>query len=461
MKTLFQKVLLALLAGPAFAQVTSRADLFTSTTNLSGVTVGAQNRTTAGNGNQTLIKAGAAAGANTGGSVVITPGTGAPSGQVQLTKLLRFLGPVDSESGHIRNGSNTPIVVVDQSNQSAFVGAFAGTFASGSYIGNQNTGLGNQVLTNLTSGSSNTAIGYQAMQPWTDGSDNTAVGAAALSTSSSGNQNVAIGAQAMNNAGNSAAQNVAVGRQAGFAAEGGESTFIGHRTGQDGNPATTASGVTFLGARAGLASATQHDFLTAVGYDAKGECDNCVILGRVGDATGIGLLDPPSTSKLHVNGNFRIGTSASYVGFNVATPTSYDVTLPQVAPTAGQVLTASNPTTLTWSTPTGAVSPEVPLTVDDQIVDVAGFSTVIIASDDPVAANRTFTITNPAQGQQITFVSISSDQAELLDDSVIASSGGLIRLSGDWFPSLNSTLTVVCNDASGLMECYETSRSSN
>lgn len=452
--------LFALLSCASFAQSTQKYDQYLSRAAGTPTLLKAQAATAAGSGATVSLLGGDAFGAgNIGGNVIISGGAGgagAAKGQLLLNTLLKFNTAVDAENGHIRNSSNTAVFIPNQSTSSVFAGAFSGNFTAS---GGGNSAFGNQSMSNVTSGANNTALGSQAMQQWTDGSDNVAAGHLAIGNSSSGDQNVALGSEAMRDATNAASGNVAAGYQAGQTVDSIENTIVGYSAGTDVNPLTTGASNTFLGARSGLATAAQHSFMSVIGANAKGECDNCVILGRTTDFTGIGLLDP--SSKLHVDGEIRIGTSAAYVGLNVVAPTSYSVTLPAAAPAVGQVLTATSATALAWSTPGGAVSPLVPLIADNQIVDVTGFSSVIIASDDPVAANRTFTITNPAQGQQITFVSISSDQAELLDNSVIASSGGLMRLSGDWFPSLNSTLTVVCNDSSGLIECYETSRSSN
>jgi hypothetical protein len=299
----------------------------------------------------------------------------------------------------------------------------------------------------------------------TDGSDNVAVGAAALDSSSSGNRNVAIGAQAMSGASNGAAENVAVGRQAGFGSDAGESVYLGHRTGQDGNQATTSSGVTFLGARAGLASATQHNFLTALGYDAKGECDDCVILGRVTDVVGIGLLDPPGDGALQVNGAFRIGTSANYIGLVVSSPTTHTLELPSTQPAVGQVLKAATSgatSILDWdnSNIEPVSNTPIDLLVDNQSITVTNLSIQGIQSDDATPANRTFVIDTPFNGAAFTFIWVGANAGELLDNSAVGGAGTL-RLNGDWLPQANDTITIRCADVAGVLDCFEVSRADN
>ena len=455
--------LFALLSASSFAQSTQKYDQYLSRAPGTPTLLRSQAATSAGSGGSVSLIGGNAFGAgNVGGDAIISGGTGgagASKGKLLLNTLLKFNTAPDAENGHIRNDSNTPIFVVNQSTASAFTGAFSGNFT---YSGLNNTGYGHSTLSSLTSGASNTAIGSQAMGVGTDGSNNVAVGRLAIGNSSSGNENVAAGSEAMRDATNAASGNVAIGYQAGKTVDNVENTLVGYSAGTDVNPLTTGASNTFLGARAGLASATQHSFMSTVGANAKGECDNCVILGRTTDFTGIGLVNP--TSALQVAGEFRLGSAANYVGFNVAAPTSYSVTLPGTAPTTGQVLSATSATTLAWAAPATNIGKvglaPIALTADDQVVTITTLDIQGLTSNDATPANRTFTLNAPVNGQVVTFIWVGTDAAELLDDSAIGGAGNL-RLNGDWLPQQYDTITIRCANSSGALDCYEVSRSDN
>jgi len=74
-----------------------------------------------------------------------------------------------------------------------FVGEQAGPVAGTSASMNNNTALGYQALTNLTSGESNTALGYWAMKDNQGGWENVAIGNYSLYQNITGNNNVAVG----------------------------------------------------------------------------------------------------------------------------------------------------------------------------------------------------------------------------------------------------------------------------
>jgi len=452
--------LFALLSASSFAQSTQKYDQYLSRAPGTSVMFKSQAATSAAAGGNATLAGGDAFGAGQiGGDAVISGGAGgagASKGKLLLNTLLKFNTAPNNENGHIRNDSNTPIFTVNQSTASAFTGAFSGNFT---YSGLGNTAYGDSTLSQLTSGASNTAMGSHAMNLWTDGSDNVAVGANALSTSSSGNQNVAVGKSAMVNSSNAASGNVIVGYSAGAAVNSLSNVVVGANAGTQ---ITSGNGNTLLGQGADFSSATQRSGATAIGYNAVAGCDNCVILGRTTDFTGIGLVDP--TSALQVAGEFRLGSAANYVGFNVAAPTSYSVTLPGTAPTTGQVLSATSATTLAWAAPATNIGKvglaPIALTADDQVVTITTLDIQGLTSNDATPANRTFTLNAPVNGQVVTFIWVGTDAAELLDDSAIGGAGNL-RLNGDWLPQQYDTITIRCANSSGALDCYEVSRSDN
>ena len=98
-------------------------------------------------------------------------------------------------------------------NSNLNVAAGAGQLFNGSFTGLINSGLGYDVMTNLTTGGRNVGIGYAALGSTTTGNDNAASGTDALIYNTAGNDNVASGALALlsNTTGN---DNVATGFQA-------------------------------------------------------------------------------------------------------------------------------------------------------------------------------------------------------------------------------------------------------
>ena len=98
---------------------------------------------------------------------------------------------------------------------SVFAGQFAGINDDGS--DNRNTGLGYQVLQNVTTGNNNIAVGYRALQANLTGFGNVAMGNAALGGNTGtgaglGNGNTAVGSNTMQN--NTASQGAAFGYHA-------------------------------------------------------------------------------------------------------------------------------------------------------------------------------------------------------------------------------------------------------
>ena len=124
-----------------------------------------------------------------------------------ITPLSEFNGTVLAVSIQQIVGTNTPVISVPDgfgqdalevrissaTNADIFIGGGSGEFACGGF---QDTAVGFQSLSSLTSGSLNTALGYQALFGDVNGRANTAVGASAL-ISNNGDQNTALGAGAL------------------------------------------------------------------------------------------------------------------------------------------------------------------------------------------------------------------------------------------------------------------------
>lgn len=88
------------------------------------------------------------------------------------------------------------------------------------------------------------------------------------------------------------------------------------------------------------------------------------------------------------------------------------------------------------------------LTADDQTVDPSGKGRVQLDSDDTTAANRTFLVGPGDEAGHllvINFVGSSSSACELRDDAAIT--GGNIRLTADWTPSADGTLSLIYDGA--------------
>ena len=164
----------------------------------------------------------------------------------------------------------------------AFVGAFAGLYATGS----DNTAVGYGALgaiTNPSTGSSNTAVGNSSLISNTSGANNTAVGHSALSNHLTGANNNAFGYQAGNNATTSS-----------------YSVFIGARTASNGASRITGSLNTMVG--------------EAAGYILEGAASNNTFVGQ---GSGSSVTTGSKNSILGMyNGNqggLNITSASNYI----------------------------------------------------------------------------------------------------------------------------------------------------
>jgi trimeric autotransporter adhesin len=147
------------------------------------------------------------------------------------------------------------------------VGSFSLSSLTGS---NYNVAVGDSAARNLASGANNVIVGTWAMKDHTFGHQNTAIGNFAMGERESGSYNSALGAGALWNTNNDL------------------NTGIGYQTGYVN---ISGTGNTFLGsyADAGLNNLTN---ATAIGYFARVDTSNAIVLGSTSTNVGIGLAKP-------------------------------------------------------------------------------------------------------------------------------------------------------------------------
>lgn len=297
-----------------------------------------------------------------------TPSSLTVSGATTTTQI-KLPATTDANTGVIYQGATPVLHTYGSAN--FFLGANAGNFTLNTTSAEHNIGIGVNALVNLTTGNSNVALGYDALVTDQSGSANTAIGSGAMGGprvidggwntavgAGAGNSittggfnvclgfnsfgssdggwgfNVAVGTYAMSNAQGTLTEDVAVGpmsllnlndgryntavggNSAIFVSSGSKNTLVGNRAGVEFNPAdnsdpyhslTTGNNNTFVGYSSGLASTTQHDNATAIGYMAKVDANNAMVLGGTGDnAVNVGINTTTPQTKLDVNGDATV-----------------------------------------------------------------------------------------------------------------------------------------------------------
>lgn len=233
---------------------------------------------------------------------------------------LDVVGAINS-SIHYRIGN--AIVLTNRGTDNIYVGKNAGNASS---TGISNTFVGANAGTASTSGGYNTALGEHAGYSLSTGFANTIVGEYTATNLSSGKQNVILGSDA-------------------------------------GASISTADNVTLIGYGADLGSSTQRINATAIGYNAKVDADNSLILGGTGAAAvnvGIGTTAPNYRLTLHGSfGMLEDGTSPIYYtvfrGSDQTANIVYRLPAAQ-ASVAGQVLTNDGTGTLSWASTSSGLS---------------------------------------------------------------------------------------------------------
>jgi hypothetical protein len=221
--------------------------------------------------------------------------------------------------------SAEPLLTVDSTNLSTFLGANAGnttvtgyadvgvgyTALQGLTLGHGNTGVGQGAGKGLTSGNNNSAFGAVALYRGTTGSGNSALGAYALENNQSGHDNVAVGYNGLdqNDAG---FDNTAVGSQALYQCQNGSSNVaIGYAAGA---ALTNGSNNIVIGANAGtsLVDGSNNIYIGNAGVASETETT------RIGDGNtvachigGISGVTSASGVPVLINTNNKLGTTTS------------------------------------------------------------------------------------------------------------------------------------------------------
>ena len=179
--------------------------------------------------------------------------------------------------------------------------------------GGNNTAVGYNALSSVSSAGINTAVGYLAMEDTTTGGYNVAVGNHALYQNTAGDNAVAIGNSAMAWTTDAGSSNSAVGSTALANVTGDANVAFGTNAGRD---ITSGSYNTVIGAEADVIETATNQ--TVIGYGATGQANNSVVLGNAnvtavymaqdsgahlyaGDATFGGDVTISSDSRLKSN----------------------------------------------------------------------------------------------------------------------------------------------------------------
>ncbi len=202
---------------------------------------------------------------------------------------------------------------ISSGGRNVFIGEKAGFSTT---TGVRNNFIGYRAGFSSSGGSANynQFFGYDAGYTNTSGSQNLFMGYAAGFLNSTGVNNHAVGYLAGRN--NNGDNNFFEGYYSGFDNTSGSSnTFIGFQAGQTDNAAntnTTGSNNTFIGYNAGSGSPTQHTNSAAIGYHAKVDADNSMVLGGTGGyVVNVGIGTTVPTSKLHLHNSASTGLSIS------------------------------------------------------------------------------------------------------------------------------------------------------
>jgi hypothetical protein len=212
--------------------------------------------TAAGTAGQILTSTGTNAPAWVATLPIANGGTGsATQNFVDLTSA-QTIGGVKTFSSSIISNSVTIGKGAGQGNDNTAVG----NNALGTGTGERNTAVGSNAMSNFTGTSfkNNTSMGYNNLSGLTTGYGNTSMGAEAMASTGTGGENTAIGNQTLRSA--TSSYNTVLGASAG-------------------NTITTGAGNTMIGRGADVSAATLN-YATAIGYGAVATADNTMQLGN-------------------------------------------------------------------------------------------------------------------------------------------------------------------------------------
>ena len=200
----------------------------------------------------------------------------------------------------------------------------------GASTGHRNTAIGNSAMQNYvgTSFDNNTSVGYNNLVALTTGPGNTSVGAESMMALTTGESNTSIGNQSLMNT--TGSNNVGVGKKSGITnSVGNNNTLIGTESNVGSNNLTNA---------------------TALGFEALVTANNSIQLGNT------------AVTNVKTNGTLTAGA----------------VTYPNTNGTAGQVLTANNNGSATWTTVGGTLPTTVNTSANYNIVMATPSNTALV-----------------------------------------------------------------------------------
>ena len=213
-------------------------------------------------------------------------------------------------------GTTSPTQKLDVNGDASFNGVRVGRGASNSVV---NTVVGNNSMTNVTSGTDNTAMGYGALAALTSGIKNTSMGINSLTANTSGSENIAIGHRALET-NTSGGNNIAIGSESIlFTTTGGFNVGVG-----SGAIAYNTTGTynTALGYSAGKNPVNAGQFNQTgtnnvyIGRDTRaagnGNNTNEIVIGAQADGNGSNsvTLGNGSITKTILRANVGVGTTA-------------------------------------------------------------------------------------------------------------------------------------------------------
>ena len=213
-------------------------------------------------------------------------------------------------------GTTSPTQKLDVNGDASFNGVRVGRGAGNSIV---NTVVGNNSMTNVTSGTDNTAVGFGALAALTSGGKNTSMGISALTANTSGSLNTAIGESALNS-NTSGGNNIGIGSESmKFNTTGGFNVGVGN-----GAIAYNTSGTynTSLGYDAGKSPVNAGQFNQTGTYNlylgsltraaGNGNNTNEIVIGAQADGNGSNsvTLGNGSITKTILRANVGVGTTA-------------------------------------------------------------------------------------------------------------------------------------------------------
>jgi hypothetical protein len=202
-------------------------------------------------------------------------------------------------------GKNAGLADDLSNNTNVFVG-----FESGkdNTTGATNVGLGAYTLHTNIGGRNNTALGSSASAQNTSGDSNVAIGKFALFDNQTGSNNVAIGANALEFGGTADENNVAIGFEAGYNADGSNNIFIGKQTGKN----ISGSNRLFVDNSSSATPLIYGEFDNdLVRVNGTLDVTDQVTLNNTLDVTGSVIIN----NTLDVNGAVKIGANGTAIGY--------------------------------------------------------------------------------------------------------------------------------------------------